>query len=61
MKFYVDIAVFKILFQGNCIVFSTGNSLISCQLSSSCFNTFRLHQIEMKTYFPCLCEAIKWL
>ena len=40
MKFYVDIAVFKILFQGNCIVFSTGNSLISCQLSSSFLTLF---------------------
>ncbi len=40
MMFYVDIAVFKILFHGNCIVFSTGNSLISCQLSSSFLTLF---------------------
>lgn len=40
MMFYVDIAVFKILFQGNYIVFSTGNSLIYCQLSSSFLTLF---------------------
>ena len=25
------------------------------------FNTFRRHQIEKKTRFLCLCEAILWL
>ena len=40
MMFYVDIAVFKILFQENCIVFSTGNTLICCQLSSSFLTLF---------------------
>ena len=40
MKFYVDIAAFGFLHQGNCIVFSTGNSLISCQLSSSFLTLF---------------------
>ena len=40
MMFYVDIAVFKIFFQGNCIVFSTGNALIYCQLSSSFLTLF---------------------
>ena len=40
MMFYVDIAVFKILFQGNYIVFSTEISLIYCQLSSSFLTLF---------------------
>ena len=53
MMFYVDIAVFTILFQGNCIVFSTGNSLISCQLSSS-FLTLGSFNYQMRIYLSLL-------
>lgn len=35
MKFYVDIAAFGFLHQGNYVVFSIGASSISCQLSFS--------------------------
>ena len=55
MMFYVDIAVFKILFQGNCIVFSTGNSLNSCQLSSSFLTLGRLNYHMLKNVEQRVC------